>query len=215
LDFRVLVVDDDSPDGTAGIVEEYIGSGNRFVVLIVRRGKRGLGSAVRDGMRYILENDPDAEYIVTMDADFSHQPSDLPKLLEYAREADLVQGSRYVDGGRIIGWGLYRRLVSWGANMIVRILYRTGIRDHTGNYRVYSRRVAEDMVRLTRYNGYEWVVEALLVALARGYRVVEAPITFINREKGSSKLGMGDLLKWLWALIRFRRRYSQLRRGAY
>lgn len=214
LEFRVLVVDDNSPDGTADVVRKYIESGNGFVVLIVRRGRRGLGSAVRDGMRYILENDPGVEYIATMDADLSHRPEDLPILLEAAERADLVQGSRYVRGGGALDWGFHRRLISWSANLLIRILYRTGIRDHTGNYKVYSRRLAEDIVKYSRANGFEIAIETVLIARALGYRVVEAPIIFINRVGGRSKLTIGEIIRWLIYIIGFRGRFKELRKAS-
>ena len=207
--FKIMVVDDNSPDGTAEVVREY-GSKTGDVEVVVRPGKMGIGSAIATGMKKLLE-DPRITHIVTMDADLSHQPEDLPRLLKYKKKKKNVQGSRYVKGGSIVGWGIYRRIVSWGANMIVRILYRTGLRDHTGNYRVYSRKAAEDVVKYAVHTGYEWVVEALLITIARGYKVVETPITFINRGKGESKLGFKDIIKWFLAILRFRKRYKMIR----
>jgi len=206
-DYRILVVDDNSPDGTARVVEEY---GLRYggVEVLIRPGKLGIGSAIRDGLRKLLEY-PEITHFVTMDADLSHRPEDLETMLKYIDQADIVQGSRYVKGGCIIGWGFKRRIISWGANTLIRLLYRTGIRDHTGNYRVYNRRVVEDILKYTEYNGYEWVVEAILVAKRLGYRIIEAPITFINRERGESKLGVSDILKWFKSIIKLKtRRYK-------
>ncbi len=209
--YKILVVDDNSPDGTAEVVREY-GRKTGVVDVMVRPGKMGIGSAVADGVRKLLE-DPRVTHIVTMDADLSHRPEDLPVLLKHVGKADIVQGSRYIEGGRIIGWGFHRRLISWGANLLVKLLYRTGLRDNTGNYRVYSREAAMEITRYSTMKGYEWVIEALLIALARGYRVVEAPIVFINRGRGASKLGLRDILKWFMFIISYRKRYKELRRN--
>jgi len=206
--YRIVVVDDNSPDGTAEVVKKY-SERKKGVEVVVRPGKLGLGSAIVDGLKKLLEY-PEVSWIATMDADFSHDPRELPRLLKRAESADVVQGSRYVEGGSIKGWGLHRRLVSWGANLVVRILYRTGIRDNTGNYRVYSRRVAEDLVKYTESRGYEWVVEALVTAKKLGYRVVEEPITFVDRRAGRSKLGVLSMVKWLARLLKLQFRIRRL-----
>ncbi|OYT39713.1 MAG: glycosyl transferase [Desulfurococcales archaeon ex4484_58] len=208
--FKILVVDDNSPDGTAEVVREY-GRKTSVVEVLVRPGKMGIGSAVVDGMKKLL-GDSRVTHIITMDADFSHRPEDLPILLKYVGKADIVQGSRYIEGGRIIGWSLHRRLISWGANLLVKLLYHTGLKDNTGNYRVYSREAATDIIKYSKMKGYEWVIEALLIALARGYRVVEAPIVFINRGRGASKLGLRDILEWFKFIISYRKQYKQLMR---
>ncbi len=211
LEYHILVVDDDSPDGTAEVVRKYMAK-HPFIHLLVRRGVRGLGSAVRDGIRYVLENDPGATYIATMDADLSHRPEDLPVLIKATDKADLVQGSRYVEGGRAIGWGFHRRIISWVANLLIRILYRTGIRDHTGNYKIYSRRLAEEILRYSRADGFEIAIETVLIAKALGYKIVEAPITFINRARGKSKLSLGEIVKWWIYILKFRRRFKELKK---
>ncbi|MET1160105.1 MAG: polyprenol monophosphomannose synthase [Thermoprotei archaeon] len=208
--YHILVVDDNSPDGTAEAVREY-GNRVRGVEVVVRPGKMGLGSAIRDGMRRLL-GDSEITHIVTMDADFSHNPGEMPRLLSKAGDSDLVIGSRYVRGGKALNWGFHRRLISWGANTLIRLLYRTGVKDHTSNYRVYSRRAVEDIVKLSRENGYEWVIEALLILHARGYRIAEVPITFTNRKAGRSKLGLRDILAWLFFMLKYRERYKRLKR---
>jgi len=209
LCYRIVVVDDNSPDGTAEAVRDYARSNSR-VEVVVRPGKLGLGSAIVEGFKRLLAH-PDIVLVVTMDADLSHSPEELPRLLARAREADVVQGSRYIPGGGVVGWSLYRRVVSWGANTLVRLLYRTGLRDNTGNYRVYSRRAVEDLVKYTESAGFEWVVEALLTLLALGYRVVEEPITFTNRKRGRSKLGLTTIAKWFISLLRMRSRVKRLK----
>lgn len=209
IEHRIVVVDDNSPDGTAKLVAEYSRSHN-FVKILVRPRKQGLGSAIATGMRDLL-SDPRITHIVTMDADFSHRPEDLPVLLRRIDSADLVQGSRYVDGGKIVGWSFKRRLVSRVANTLIRVVHRTNILDHTSNYRVYSREAAERIVGSVSSSGYEWVIEALLTLLYSGYTVVEAPITFIDRVAGKSKLGLRDIAKWFIHILSLKRKLKKTR----
>ncbi len=185
LDFEVMIVDDSSPDGTAKIAEKL----NRIygnVKISVRAKKSGLGSALIAGLKAGLSNE-DVECLVTLDADFSHDPNEIPRLLRAAKLADLVQGSRYIQNGTVVNWGFKRRLVSFVANFICRLLLRTSIRDCTGNFRVYSRKCAETIVNSTASGGFEWVVEAMVVANKSGFKVKEIPITFIDRKQGKTK----------------------------
>ena len=209
IDYRILIVDDNSPDGTWKKVQEIM-QRDKHVELIIRKKKEGIGAAIKHGMKHILEN-TDAEYIATMDADLSHTPEDLAEMIRYSRSADLVQASRYISGGKIIGWGPHRELISWGANTLVRILYRTGLHEHTTNYRIYRRWLAEKIVYYTRSKGYEWVIEALLVSIACGAKIVEVPTTFVNRIKGKSKLGVKDILGWFKYIVAFRKRFNMIR----
>ena len=186
-DVRVLVVDDGSPDGT-GVVADTIaaGSGGRVSVLH-RTGPRGLGVAYIDGMRQALAGD--ATHICQMDADLSHDPSDVARLLAATADADVVIGSRYVPGGRIENWPKRRRLLSAFANWYIRTI--TGLRMHdcTGGFRCW-RRQAIERLPLDRIasNGYAFQVEILWEAVASGSRVGEVPITFVERRQGASKL---------------------------
>jgi dolichol-phosphate mannosyltransferase len=194
LDFEVMIVDDNSPDGTARIAEKLDRIyGN--VKINVREKKSGLGSALIAGLKVGLSNE-DVEYLVTLDADFSHDPNEIPRLLRAAKLADLVQGSRYIQNGTVVNWGFKRRLVSFVANFICRFLLRTSIRDCTGNFRVYSRKCAETIVNSTASRGFEWVVEAMVVANKSGYKVKEIPITFMDRKQGKTKLKSSTVLKW-------------------
>jgi dolichol-phosphate mannosyltransferase len=200
LDFEVMIVDDSSPDGTAKIAEKL----NRIygnVKISVRAKKSGLGSALIAGLKAGL-SDEDVECLVTLDADFSHDPNEIPRLLRAAKLADLVQGSRYVQNGTVVNWGFKRRLVSFVANFICRFLLRTSIRDCTGNFRVYSRKCAETIVNSTASGGFEWVVEAMVVANKNGFKVKEIPITFIDRKQGKTKLKSSTVLKWAFFAMR-------------
>ena len=199
-DYKVLVVDDNSPDDTASIAES---SGRGRVNVCRRTGRHGIGSALREGLSLALA-DKDCQWVVSMDADFSHRPEDLWSLIEACETADIVQGSRYVHGGRIVGWGLSRRIMSWLANMMCRILGGSSLHENTTNFRAYSRRAAEIVTQMCSAPGYEWVVEAVLVAQRFGFTLVEVPITFADRVAGYSKLGWIDLLRWwrfLWQIF--------------
>lgn len=193
-DFVIVVVDDNSPDGTALLAEQ---AGARYgnVQVIRREGKLGIGSAFNDGIKVALSSSK-CKHIITMDGDFSHIPRDVPRLLEEARNADMVQGSRYVLGGRILGWSFSRRMTSFVANSLCRIFLRTGLHENTTSFRVYSRECAETVVGNVSRNGYNWIINSVLVAKNHGFRIHEVPIVFNNRVNGTSKLRFQDILEW-------------------
>ncbi len=212
LEYKILIIDDNSPDGTVDAVKQWASvNKDTYVEIIVRDKKKGLGSAILLGLRKALE-DPGAELFVTMDADLSHRPEDLPLMIKYAAEADVVQGSRYVEGGKIIGWGFHRHIISRVANALIRLLYKTGIRDNTSNYRVYNRRAAEALVRYANAKSYEWAIESILVPIACGLNVVESPILFINRKKGRSKLSLRDIIRWWIYIICFKKQFNEIKK---
>jgi dolichol-phosphate mannosyltransferase len=198
--FGLIVVDDGSPDGTAEVAKRLKRVHGNIEVK-VRAGKCGLGSAVLAGLRAALV-DGDVERIVTLDADLSHDPDEIPRLLCAAERADLVQGSRYVRDACVSNWGFGRRLVSLVANFVCRLVVRGSVRDFTGNFRVYSRECAEVVVRSTRAAGFEWVVEALAVAERGGFCVREVPITFVDRKVGETKLKGSQFAGWLVFMLR-------------
>ena len=189
-----VVVDDDSPDGTADVARQ-LASSYPGIALLSRHGVRGLGSAIRDGLQSCLEEG--CRYIVTMDVDGSHDPTELTDLLQTARsqDADLVTGSRYVSGGRVRDWEWRRRVQSRLANLMTRHLLGTP-HESTTNYRVYSRTAARLVVERSTANHYEFQVESMLLAISQRLKVVEVPITFIGRTEGESKLGLSQVLKW-------------------
>ena len=193
-DFKIIVIDDNSPDGTAEVVEKL---DQRYGNIIVHRrpSKLGIGSAIRDGLKIALSF-PDCECVVTMDADLSHNPSDVQRLLNEAKNADLVQGSRYMKGGRIIGWSSFRSAVSYAANLLCRLLFRTQLHEHTSNFRVYSRRCGEMIAITLHCEHYEWLIGSILIAKDHAYRIKEVPISFTERKRGKSKLKPVDILKW-------------------
>ncbi len=200
VDFILLVVDDNSADGTARVAEE-LNSAYGNIVVLRRAGKLGLGSAVVDGLRFALEV-AGAERIVTMDADLSHSPGEIPRLLSAARKADLVQGSRYVESGCTDDWSPFRRLVSRVANLACRLLLGANVRDCTGNFRVYSKECAGAVVSSTRRRGFDWVVEAMFLASRCGVTIKEVPISFGARGNGKTKLSVLDLARWASFLTR-------------
>lgn len=184
---RVLIVDDGSPDGTGGVADALAaGSGGRVAVLH-RTGPRGLGLSYIEGMRQALGGD--ATHICQMDADLSHNPADVPRLLAETARADLVIGSRYVPGGSIDNWPARRMLLSAFANRYVRAVTGLAIADCTSGFRCW-RREALQRLPLERIasNGYAFLVELAWEAAAAGCRIVEVPITFVERRHGASKL---------------------------
>ncbi len=183
---RILVVDDGSPDGTGEIADRLA---ERFaeVEVLHRRIKEGLGPAYVAGFQVALAGG--AELVAQMDADFSHDPDDLPRLLAAARDADMVIGSRYVAGGGVSDWGAIRRAVSRGGGAYARALLGVGIRDLTGGFKVH-RRATLEAIDLTRISsvGYAFQVETTYRAIRAGLRVVEIPIRFRDRRVGDSKM---------------------------
>ena len=194
---RIIIVDDNSQDGTAEAVRS-LNSPN--IQVIVREKERGLGSAIRTGIQKAIENGTD--YVVTMDADLSHDPIYLPAMYEKAREGfDLVIGSRYVKGGGIENWPIKRRIISWGANFLVRLLLRSPLHDNTSNYRIYSTRAAKEVLKCDSADGYEFQICAVYRVLKANLPVAEVPIIFKDREIGKSKLTIGQIYKWFKYVI--------------
>lgn len=198
-DFTLVVVDDDSQDETAKIAEKLNGRyGN--IVVHRRSSKLGIGSAIRDGIKIALSF-PNCRRIITMDGDLTHDPKDVPHLLTEAEGADLIQGSRYIKGGKMIGWNPPRRVISYVANLLCRLLLRTGLHEHTSNFRVFSRKYAEKLVEEVHFNGFEWSIAAILTAKDNGFRIKEVPLTLINRKRGKSKLSFKNIIAFAKAIL--------------
>jgi dolichol-phosphate mannosyltransferase len=191
---QILVVDDGSPDGTGGVADALAaGSGGRVHVLH-RTGRRGLGRSYIDGMQQALAMD--ATHVCQMDADLSHNPDDVPRLIAAAETADLVIGSRYVAAGRIENWPKRRRLLSAFANAYIRGITRVATHDNTSGFRCW-RRAALARMPLGRIvsDGYAFLVELTWEAHREGFRVAEIPITFVERRTGASKLSSGVIFE--------------------
>jgi dolichol-phosphate mannosyltransferase len=193
---RVLVIDDNSPDGTGEIADRLARElGN--VDVLHRERKEGLGPAYLAGFRRALADG--AELVLEMDCDFSHSPDDVPRLIAAADDADLVIGSRYVAGGSIGNWGIVRRFVSAGGSLYARVLLGVGVRDLTGGFKCYRRRVLETIdLDAIESKGYAFQIETTYRTLRAGFRVVEIPIHFVDREVGGSKMSRTIVAEAVW-----------------
>jgi dolichol-phosphate mannosyltransferase len=201
---RVLIVDDNSPDGTGEIADRLAASDD--VSVLHRPKKEGLGPAYLAGFRVAL--DAGAELLIEMDADFSHDPHHLPALLRAIENADLAIGSRYVPGGGITDWGPMRRFISRGGSAYARISLGIGIRDLTGGFKCFRREVLESIdLDSIESRGYAFQVETTYRAIKRGFRVVEVPIVFRDRREGNSKMSRAIVAEAMWRVpaMRFRR----------
>jgi dolichol-phosphate mannosyltransferase len=194
---EVLVIDDNSPDGT-GELADRLAEELGYVSVLHRERKEGLGPAYLAGFRRALADG--AELVLEMDCDFSHDPRDVPRLIAAAEDgADVVLGSRYVEGGAIRNWGALRRFVSAGGSLYARILLGTSVRDLTGGFKCYRRQVLEAIdLDSIHSKGYAFQIETTYRALRAGFRVVEIPITFVDREAGGSKMSKAIVVEAVW-----------------
>jgi len=201
---EVLVVDDASPDGT-GEIADRLAAELPWVHVLHRERKEGLGPAYLAGFARALELG--ADLVFEMDCDFSHDPADVPRLAAAAADADLVLGSRYVAGGGTRNWGLVRRFISRGGSLYAQVLLGLGIRDLTGGFKCYRRVVLETIdLGAIDSRGYAFQIETTYRAIRAGFRVVEVPITFSDREVGGSKMSRSIVLEAIWKvpLLRLR-----------
>jgi dolichol-phosphate mannosyltransferase len=204
-DDRVLVVDDNSPDGT-GHVADRLAQELPFVDVLHRERKEGIGRAYLAAFPHAL--DAGAEYVLEMDCDFSHDPAAVPQLIETCEAgADLALGSRYVPGGGTVNWSPVREFISRGGSLYARLLLGAPVRDLTGGFKCFRRSVLEaiDLGDVTT-NGYAFQIELTYRALRKGFRVVEVPITFADREVGGSKMSRAIVLEAIWKVPALRAR---------
>jgi dolichol-phosphate mannosyltransferase len=195
-DVRVLVIDDSSPDGT-GELADRLAAELDYVDVLHRPRKEGLGPAYLAGFRRALADG--AGRILEMDCDFSHDPKDVPRLIAATEEADLALGSRYVEGGEVANWGLIRRAISAGGSLYARLLLSVPTRDLTGGFKCYRREVLERIdLDAIHSRGYAFQIETTYRALRAGFRVVEVPIRFADREAGGSKMSRAIVLEAIW-----------------
>ena len=199
---RVLVIDDNSPDGT-GELADRLADELGYVSVLHRPNKAGLGPAYLAGFRRALAEG--ADLVLEMDCDFSHDPDDVPRLVAAAADADVVLGSRYVAGGGVRNWGLLRRVISAGGSWYARVLLQVKVRDLTGGFKCYRRDVLEAIdLDAVHSKGYAFQIETTYRALRAGFRVVEVPITFSDREAGGSKMSKTIVAEAIWKVPLFR-----------
>lgn len=207
---EILVVDDNSPDGTAAYVRDMMNKNSR-IHLLERSGKMGLGTAYVAGFRYAIEHNFD--FVFEMDADFSHDPNEIPNFLKKIKEYDLVIGSRYIRGVRVLNWPMQRLLLSYFANVYTRIMTGLPVHDATGGFKCYRREVLEavDLSKI-KSNGYAFQIEISYKAWKKGFALIEIPIIFLDRRLGTSKMSKNivhEAFFMLWKL-RFQSIFNRL-----
>lgn len=201
-DINILVVDDNSPDGTAAAIEELMQT-NEHIHILKRAGKLGLGTAYCDGFRWCLDNGFD--YIFEMDADFSHDPNELPNFLKEMNNYDLVIGSRYLTGMNVVNWPLRRLILSYGASIYTRIITGIKIKDTTGGFKCFNAEVLRK-IDLTKIhsNGYGFQIEMNYKMWKKGARIKEIPIIFVDRRSGKSKMNKSIIWEAIFLVWKLR-----------
>lgn len=198
----VLIVDDNSPDGTGELADKMVEKNSKIFVMH-REKKAGLGTAYKTGFRYALENGYD--YIFEMDADFSHDPKYIPSFLEAIKEADLVLGSRYISGVNVINWPMSRLLLSYYANVYTRWVTGLPVKDATGGFKCFRRKVLESVdLDKVKSEGYSFQIEVSLRAWKRGFKIKEIPIVFEDRREGKSKMSKKIVREAVWMVWKLR-----------
>ena len=203
--FHILVIEDNSPDGTADIVKRMQGEFPERLFMIERTGKLGLGTAYIEGFKWSLAHGYD--YVFEMDADFSHNPTDLPRLYDACSKegADVSIGSRYVSGVNVVDWPIERVLMSYGASKYVRIITGIPVHDTTAGFVCYRRQVLEMMdFDKIRFKGYAFQIEMKFTAWKLGFRIKEVPVIFINRKQGTSKMNSSIFGEAMFGVIRLK-----------
>ena len=204
---HVLVVDDNSPDGTGQWVQQQ-SEQEAWVHVLRRPEKQGLGTAYCAGFKWALKRD--YQWIIQMDADLSHDPDQIPDLLAESKDYDLVIGSRYIKGVNIVNWPLSRLILSWSANLYARLITGIPVWDLTGGFKCWKRKVLEKLdIPTIRSEGYSFQIETTFRAYRQGYSIKEVPIIFIDRTEGDSKMSKGIIYEAVWMVIRLK--LSQLR----
>lgn len=204
-DFHILVIDDNSPDGTADIVSELMPSFKDRLFLEVRKGKQGLGTAYIHGFKWALERD--YQYVFEMDADFSHNPEDLLRLHEACAVDgyDLAIGSRYINGVNVVNWPMGRVLMSYYASAYVRLITGMGIRDTTAGFKCYRREVLQAInLNKIQFTGYAFQIEMKFLAWKMGFKIKEISIIFMDRSEGVSKMSKGIFKEAVLGVIKLR-----------
>ena len=202
LDWEIVIVDDNSPDGTQDVAKQLVKLyGDDHINLKTRAGKLGLGTAYKFALQYVKGN-----FVIIMDADFSHHPEAIPQFIAKQKEKDfdIVTGTRYAGNGGVYGWNLKRKLISRGANFLASELLRPHVSDLTGSFRLYKKPALASIIEVTKSKGYVFQMEMVIRARSLGLTIGEVPISFVDRLYGQSKLGGDEIigyLKGLWTLF--------------
>jgi len=200
-DLEVLVVDDNSPDGTGNYVEQLSFENNRVHVL-KRKGKMGLGTAYIEGFKWVLQQKPEFDYIFQMDADFSHEPLKILEFIDALKDYDVVIGSRYLNGVSVVNWPIKRLILSYFANWYARTLTGLKIRDCTGGFKGFRRKVLEHLpFEYITSDGYAFQIEVNYYAQKLGFKMIEIPIIFVDRHSGTSKLSRRIVYEAVYKVI--------------
>ena len=203
--FHVLVIDDNSSDGTADLVKQLLPQFPESLHLVQRQGKMGLGTAYIHGFKWALERN--YQYIFEMDADFSHNPADLQRLLDACKNggADVAIGSRYINGVNVVNWPIGRVIMSYYASVYVRLITRMPVRDATAGFKCYSRKVLETLdLSKIKFMGYAFQIEMKFAAWCSGFRIIEVPIIFTDRTEGKSKMSSGIFKEAFFGVIQMK-----------
>ena len=198
----ILIIDDSSPDGTADIVRE-LGTKYEKITVIQRPKKMGLGAAYKEGFRYVLEK-LDSELVLQMDADHSHQPSEIPNMLEKIKNFDFLIASRHVEGSDVVGWGIGRKATHSIAGAIARICAKIEIKDSTSGFRMFKKKTLEKVnFNKIRSDGFAFQIEVLHQLKQLGMKGLEVPTVFVNRTEGSSKMGSSEMMQFITMCISY------------
>jgi dolichol-phosphate mannosyltransferase len=208
LNGNIVIVDDNSPDGTGELADELAVNYKPQIHVIHRSGKLGIGTAHIAGFKYSLDK-LNADLIFSMDSDLSHNPEYLPDFIRLHEQGfNIVVGSRYVNGGGVKNWGLHRRIMSKGANMLASTILGMKVNDMTTGYRCYSRNALQKLdLDAIKSNGYSFLEEILYYCKKEGFEIGETPIIFIDRELGNSKLSKNEMVKFFMTIFRLRFRH--------
>ena len=203
--FHVLVIDDNSSDGTADLVKQLLPQFPESLHFVQRKGKMGLGTAYIHGFKWALERN--YQYIFEMDADFSHNPADLQRLLDACKNggADVAIGSRYINGVNVVNWPIGRVIMSYYASVYVRLITRMPVRDATAGFKCYRRKVLETLdLSKIKFMGYAFQIEMKFAAWCSGFRIIEVPIIFTDRTEGKSKMSSGIFKEAFFGVIQMK-----------
>lgn len=199
IDFEIIIIEDGSPDGTLQVAQRIQDIYGKDQIVILNRGQKlGLGTAYKSGLE--LAN---GDYIILMDADLSHHPKFIPEFIKKANEGDydVVTGTRYAGDGGVFGWDFKRKVISCGANVLTQIALEPSVSDLTGSFRLYKKSVLRKLMTLCKSKGYAFQMEIIVLAEQKGYKIAEVPISFVDRVYGQSKMGIEEIIRFLYGIV--------------